>query len=41
MLPSGNDAAVVLAENMGAMIKILRLIPDLGDLVYQRDLFRK
>lgn len=37
MLPSGNDAAFVIAENMGTF---LSLSNDEKDLVYERENFR-
>lgn len=41
MLPSGNDASIILAENIGGIINIFKQIPDLKEIVYKRDLFKK
>ena len=41
MLPSGNDASIILAENIGGIINIFKQIPDLKEIVYKRELFKK
>jgi len=41
MLPSGNDASIIIAENIGGIINIFKQIPDLKEIVYKREVFKK